>query len=70
MSATLRQQCQTSLGAGLRWQNYTFYFICAKKNAFHHIVVNAPYIAIHNYYQDIIESFPTVSRRSTDGQRF
>ena len=63
MSATLRQQCQTSLGAGLRPQNYSFYFICAKKNAFHHIVINAPYIAIHNYYQDIIESFPTVSRR-------
>ena len=41
-----------------------------KKIVFHHIVINAPYIAIHNYYQDIIESFPTVSRRSTDGQRF
>ena len=49
----------------------TLFILYVQKNiVFHHIVINAPYIAIHNYYPDIIESFPTVSRRSTDGQRF
>ena len=66
MSATLRQQCQTSLGAGLRWQNYTFYFICAKKIVFHRIVINAHTLQ----FIIIIKTLSSHSRRWADGQRF